>query len=114
MYLYSITNNQPKDWARWLSRVECCYNTSYIALLTTPSDSFMGGIIPASCPTAFGGNTAMLETLDLELLDRDQLKEHIDSAPSKASLLEYRTGESYIMAILNPSLTEGWSKREER
>ncbi|KAK8958240.1 SNF1-related protein kinase regulatory subunit gamma-1-like [Platanthera guangdongensis] len=70
MYLRCITGDRPRDWPRWLSWIEYCYNTTYhTALQTTPFRLIYGRVPPrlSSCT----GGSARVEDIDCELEDRD-------------------------------------------
>ncbi|KAA8517478.1 hypothetical protein F0562_017771 [Nyssa sinensis] len=72
MYLRCFTSSQPKDWVKWLTWAEYCYNTSWhSAIKKTPFEVVYGRTPPTLLSYIQG--TAKVASVEEELLSRDQM-----------------------------------------
>ena len=69
MYLRCLTSSQPKEWSRWLSWAEYCYNTNTIQ--KTPFEVIYGRKPPPLL--SYVPSTAKVAVVEEELLDRDKI-----------------------------------------
>lgn len=71
-YLRCFINRQPKEWAKWLSWAEYCYNTSpHLSINMSPYQALYGRHPPSS--VRVGTNTTLVDNLDTLLRDRDAI-----------------------------------------
>ncbi|KAK9114629.1 hypothetical protein Syun_021426 [Stephania yunnanensis] len=86
MYLRCFTSSQPKEWMRWLSWAEFCYNISWhSSTKKTPFQAFYGR--PPPTLSSYIPGTSKIEAVEKELLALDQilnlLKKNISEAQSR-------------------------------
>lgn len=75
-YLRCFTSSKPKEWVRWVSWVEFCYNTSlHSSTKKTPFEIVYGRSPPTLL--SYVPRTTKVEAVDQELRARDQVIEEL-------------------------------------
>ncbi|GJT57985.1 ty3-gypsy retrotransposon protein [Tanacetum coccineum] len=85
-YLRCMTEEQPKQWMKWLSLAEWWYNTNFhTSIHTTPYEAVYGKPPPVHIP--YVGGESKVDLVDKTLSERetamDTLKSHISRAQSR-------------------------------
>ncbi|GAB2279676.1 hypothetical protein Dimus_039362 [Dionaea muscipula] len=76
MYLRCFSHNNPKQWIKWLPWAEYCYNTSYHSATQRSPFEIVYGRPPPNLLQYIKG-TSSVESVEHELLDRDQLLKEV-------------------------------------
>ena len=92
MYLHCFTSSNPKEWLKWLTWVEYCYNTSFHSTIQrTPFEVVYGILHPPPPPPPpppqllnYVPGTAKLEAVERELLSCDQVLKEVRHCITKA------------------------------
>jgi hypothetical protein len=71
MYLRCLVGDHPRDWLKWLSWAECCYNTAFQSSLRTSPFRVLYGRDPPSLRSYTLGE-ARLPAVQQQLLERDE------------------------------------------
>ena len=83
MYLRCFTSSRPKEWSKWLSWAEFCYNTSWHSIVrTTPFEAVYGRSLSRLLDYILG--TAKLEAVELELISIDQFLKEVKDCIAQA------------------------------
>lgn len=76
MYLRFLTSEKPKQWVKWLSWAEFCYNLSWhTAIRRTPFEVVYGQEPPSLL--AYVQGTAKVAAVEEELIHKDQVLKHL-------------------------------------
>lgn len=76
MYLRCFTSSRPKEWLKWLSWAEYCYNTSWHSVIKkTPFEIVYGRHLLKFLHHVPG--TAKVEAVERELIARDQVLKEV-------------------------------------
>lgn len=71
-YLHCYIGNKPKSWHKWLSMVECCYNTTVHSATKISSFEALYGFPPPKLASYVPGTSNNIE-VDQQLQSRDQI-----------------------------------------
>lgn len=109
-FLRCFINGHPKQWAKWLSRTEFCYNTSpHSTIRMTPFQALYGK--PPPHLVRFGHSHTEVDSLKYLLQERDAMLDQIQFNLTKGqqSLPMQNVGTSLLMketlSCSNPNRT---------